>query len=146
MLIQCTPLLVMRDVRKVSLLYTLTQCTPPVGDEGCMEGEPPVHMLMRDVRSVQACCVHTYTVYTPIGDEGCPEGEPAVHMLTQCTLLLVMRDVRKVKPAVHMLIQCTHLLVMRDVLMEGEPLAVHMSSLHAYTVYTPICDEDVHGR
>ena len=83
-----------------------------------------------------ACCTHAYTVYTPVGDEGCMEGEPAVHMLTQCTLLLVMRDVWKVsllytclhsvhpcgdegcmegEPAVHMLTQCTPLLAMRDV-------------------------------
>ena len=73
----------------------------PVGGEGCLEGEPAVHMLtqctpllvVRDVWKVSLLCTHAYTVYTPVGDEGCPEGEPAVHMLTQCTLLLVMRDV-----------------------------------------------------
>ena len=87
-LVQCTLLLVMRDVWKVSLLYTLIQCTLLVGDEGCLEGEP---------------AVHTYTVYTPIGDEGYPEGEPVVYTLIQCTLLLVMRDVQKVS------LLCTHL-------------------------------------
>ena len=61
----------------------------PIGDEGCLEGEP---------------AVHAYTVYTPIGDEGCMEGKPAVHMLTQCTLLFVMRDVRKVS----LLYTCLH--------------------------------------
>ena len=66
MLVQCTLLLVMRDVQKVSLLYTLIQCTPL--------------LVMRDVWKV-SLLVHTYTVYTPIGDEGCLEGEPAVYTL-----------------------------------------------------------------
>ena len=53
----------MRDVWKVSLLYTLIQCTLLLVMRDVLEGEP---------------AVHTCTVYTPIGDEGCPEGEPAV--------------------------------------------------------------------
>ena len=34
-LIQCTPLLVMRDVWKARLLYTLVHVYTPIGDEGC---------------------------------------------------------------------------------------------------------------
>ena len=71
-------------------------------------------------------------MYTPIGDEGCPEGEPAVYTLVQCTLLLVMRDVRKVS----LLTQCTHLYSVHPIgdegCPEGEP------AVHTYTVYTPI--------
>ena len=55
----------------------------PVGDEGCMEGEPAVYtrlhsvhllLVMRDGLKVSLLCTHAYTVYTPVGDEGCPEG------------------------------------------------------------------------
>ena len=48
-LVQCTPLLVMRDVWKASLLYTLVQCT--------------LLLVMRDVRKVSLLCTHLYSVH-----------------------------------------------------------------------------------
>ena len=49
-LVQCTPLLVMRDVRKVSLLYTLVQCT--------------LLLVMRDVLKASLLCTHLYSVHS----------------------------------------------------------------------------------
>ena len=65
--------------RQACCVHTCTVYTP-IGDEGCLEGEPAVYTLiqctpllvMRDVQKVSL-------LYT----------------LVQCTLLLVMRDVRK---------------------------------------------------
>ena len=65
---QRTPLLVMRDVRKVSLLYTVYTA---IGDEGCLEGEPVVYTLiqrtpllvMRDVWKVNLLCTCLYRVH-----------------------------------------------------------------------------------
>ena len=56
MLIQCTTLLVMRDVLKVSLLYTCLYSVHPYWWWG---------MFQR-----WACCIHGNTVYTPIGRKG----------------------------------------------------------------------------
>ena len=59
------------------------------------------------------------------------EGEPAVHMLTQCTPLLVMRDVWKVS----LLYTCLHsvhlLLVMKDVQKASQQYTC-LHSVHPY--------------
>ena len=61
----------------------------PIGDEGCLEGEPAVYTLVQ--------CTLLLVMRDIL------EGEPAVYTLVQCTLLLVMRDVWKVS------LLCTHL-------------------------------------
>ena len=68
MLIQCSPLLVIRGVWKASLLYTHLYSVYPYWWWG-MSGR-------------WACCLHAYTVYTPNSDEGCQKGESVVHTYT----------------------------------------------------------------
>ena len=68
-LTQCTLLLVMRDVWKVSCCTHAYTVYTPIGDEGCSEGEPAVHtctvytlLVMRDVRKVSLLYTRLYSV------------------------------------------------------------------------------------